>query len=95
MERIYSLTPLFCEQIPEDLDEGVLYISQKYGIAAHLCACGCAQKTITDLRPHWKNGWGISVTDGRVTLRPSIGNFNGENPYHAHYFITDNQIQWL
>ncbi len=95
MERIYSLKPHFCEQIPEDLQDGVLYISVGYGIAAHKCACGCSGKTITGLKPYWNDGWAISVIEGRITLRPSIGNRKGEDPYHAHYYITDNQIQWL
>ena len=37
----------------------------------------------------------LGVVDNKVTLRPSIGNFNGETPYHAHYYITDNKIRWL
>ncbi len=95
MEKIHSLTPFFCEQIPENIENGTLYISEKYGIAIHLCACGCSQKTVTGLKPYWASGWSMINNNGLVTLRPSIGNFNGENPYHAHYFITDNKIQWL
>ena len=95
MGKIGEIKPVFIEVIEEELEEGVLYISEKYGIAIHLCACGCKQKTVTDLRPHWKDGWTISNNEGLITLRPSIGNFNGENPYHAHYFITNNKIEWL
>lgn len=95
MGKIFEITTEFIETIPDELKEGVLYISDKYGIAIHLCACGCKQKTVTDLKPRWKDGWIMTNNNGFITLRPSIGNFNGESPYHAHYFITDNRVEWL
>ena len=93
--RILELKPVFIETIDEDLQEGILYISEKYGMAIHLCACGCQKKTVTDLKPNWKDGWDMINNNGLITLRPSIGNFKGENPYHAHYYITNNQVEWL
>ena len=96
MPKISELKPVYVEEfIPGELEDGILYISKRFGIAIHLCACGCGQKTVTDLKPRWSDGWTLTDDDGRITLRPSIGNFNGENPYHAHYFITDNKIQWV
>lgn len=93
--KIFNISPVYVETIPNELEEGKLYISLEYGIAIHLCACGCKGKTVTGLKEHWNDGWTLTDNDGKVTLRPSIGNFSGENPYHAHYFITNNQIQWL
>ena len=93
--KINTLTPLFCEFIPQDIQEGILYISEKFGIAIHLCACGCGKQSITPIYPYWKEGWTISNINDSITLRPSIGNFMGENPYHSHYFITENKIEWL
>jgi len=95
MAKIYKLEPVFCEQIYKELEEGKLYISEKYGVAIHLCACGCGVETVTDFQPVWSAGWTFKNNNGLVTLRPSIGNFNGEEPYHAHYYITDNKIEWL
>lgn len=95
MERIYELVPVFCEQIPEELENGKLYISEKYSMSAHLCACGCGHETFLGLQPTWKGNWTLTNNNGSITLRPSIGNFAGENPYHAHYFITNNKIEWL
>lgn len=91
-QKIFDLKPEFVETIQDDLIEGVLYISEKYGCAIHLCACGCGIKTVT---PIGRDEWSLSKNIDKVTLRPSIGNFMGENPYHAHYFITDNKIEWL
>lgn len=95
MNRINNIEPVYCETIQNELEEGKLYISYEHGVAIHLCACGCKGKTVTDLKPRWKSGWTIAEANGKVTLRPSIGNFSGENPYHAHYFITENRIDWL
>lgn len=90
--KINELTPEYSEYIPDELEDGKLYISEKFGVAIHLCACGCKVKTVT---PIGENEWTLSKNNDMVTLRPSIGNFKGENPYHAHYYITDNKIEWL
>lgn len=92
MERINELTPVYFEEIPQQIENGILYISEKYGDAIHLCACGCGIQAVT---PLGDGGWTLTKQDGKVTIRPSIGNFSGENPYHAHYFITENKIEWL
>jgi len=84
------IKPKKVEYIPKLMDEGILYISDRFKLAIHLCVCGCKIKTVTPL-----DEWKLTGNDDFVTLRPSIGNFNGEKPYHAHYYITNNQIQWL
>ena len=89
------IEPIYVDLIPEILEDGNFYISLKYGVAVHLCACGCKQKTVCNLQPHWKDGWTLTDISGKITLRPSIGNFKGENPYHTHYYITNNKIEWL
>lgn len=87
-----ELKPEYCDHIPDKLTEGVLYISTKFKIAIHLCACGCGGQTVT---PFGKGEWTLTDSGGKITLRPSIGNFMGESPYHAHYYVTDNKIEWL
>jgi hypothetical protein len=47
------------------------------------------------IKPTWNNGWDMTINDNKVTFKPSIGNFTGENPYHAHYFIINNKVDWL
>ena len=90
--RITELTPIRCKHIPKELEPGKLYISKEFKIAIHLCACGCGGQTVT---PFNEGGWTLTDNDGKITLRPSIGNCSGENPYHAHYYVTDNKIEWL
>jgi len=81
---VKELIPVYCDVIPamhhpdsglERLEEGKIYISLKYGTAVHLCACGCLNKTVTPLKPYWKNGWVLTDNNGKITLRPSVGNF--------------------
>lgn len=92
MPKIFELEPVYSEEIPADLESGKIYISMQFSIAVHLCACGYGVKTVTPIED---TEWKLTENDGKVTLRPSIGNFMGEEQYHAHYFITENKIEWL
>jgi len=92
MNKISEISPNYCEVIPDRLEPGKLYISEKYSVAIHLCACGCGCKTVT---PLGEGEWTITKNNDLVTLRPSIGNWAGEKPYHAHYYITNNKVEFL
>jgi hypothetical protein len=79
----------FVEFIPEELTEGTLYISKKYGTAVHKCCCGCGSEVVTPLSA---TGWKLT-SDGRtLSLYPSIGNWS--LPCKSHYFITRNRVEW-
>lgn len=73
---------------PVTYKSGIIYVSEKYRTAIHLCACGCGNLTVTPL----KRGWAITGTDEKPTLRPSV--FNA-NTCGSHYFITDGKVQML
>ena len=88
--RLDELTPMFVEEIPESVENGILYISMTYRTATHLCPCGCGNRVVTPLKSGF---WAMSERGGRVTIRPSIGSFN--LPCLSHYFITDNKVEWL
>lgn len=79
----------FVEFIPEQLDEGVLYISKPYNTAAHKCCCGCGEEVITPLNP---TDWTLSFECGGVSLYPSIGNWSFA--CRSHYWIKDGHIKW-
>lgn len=96
--RLEVINPVFCEHIPtwKEMEHGVLYISDRFKVSNHLCACGCGQQTVLPFnreKDYGKN-WSLSDNNGKISLNPSIGNFSGENPYHAHYYITENKIVW-
>lgn len=86
------LVPVFCDLVPDKLEQGVLYVSEKYETAIHLCACGtCGIQTVTPF--NIATGWSYERDSmDRVTLRPSIG--NQQFPCKSHYWITANQVQW-
>ena len=54
----------FVEAIPDQLQEGVLYISIPYATALHRCLCGCGAEIVTPLSP---TDWELSY-DGETRL---------------------------
>ena len=75
--------------IPKDFELGKLYFSKKYGVAGHLCPCGCGNRIIT---PIDETEWSITIKKGRPTLYPSIGNW--QLSCKSHYWITNGEIKW-
>lgn len=75
--------------MPKELRPCVLYVSEEFGIAAHLCACGCGSKIRTPLGP---TEWSLEEADGRPTLHPSIGNW--QQTCQSHYCIIHGEVRW-
>lgn len=75
--------------MPKVLEAGILYVSEEFHTAAHLCACGCMQKVRTPLGP---TEWTVRADVRGPTLRPSVGNW--QLPCRSHYLITNGNIQW-
>ncbi|MCL5057361.1 MAG: DUF6527 family protein [Actinobacteria bacterium] len=75
--------------MPKDLEAGVLYVSEEFGTAAHLCACGCGSKIRT---PLGSTEWSLEETALGPTLYPSIGNW--QQDCKSHYWIRDGQVIW-
>lgn len=75
--------------MPKELKPGVLYVSEEFGAAAHLCACGCGSKIRTPLGP---TEWALEETDRGPTLRPSVGNW--QQACQSHYWIYRGEIRW-
>src|SRR5262249_43698231 len=84
-----ALRPEFVEFIPEQIEDGVLYISRRYGTAMHLCCCGCGSEVVTPLGPA---SWALEIVNGGVTLHPSIGNWS--LPCRSHYLIRQGRVVW-
>jgi len=75
--------------MPKELKPGVLYVSKEFGIAVHLCACGCGSKVKTPLGP---TEWSVEETNTGPSLRPSIGNWQQE--CQSHYWINRGNVVW-
>lgn len=87
--KLTTIRPKFVEFIPRELEDGVLYVSERYLTASHKCACGCGERVVTPLSPV---EWDLQREGDFVTLRPSIGNWN--YACRSHYWIRRNQIHW-
>ena len=50
-----NLAHKFVDSIPEELEDGVLYVSVPFGTVVHKCACGCGEEVVTPLGPaEWR-----------------------------------------
>ncbi len=47
------------QYVPEKLEQGKVYISEEYGVAIHLCLCGCGEKVVMPIGG--KDDWRIIV----------------------------------
>ena len=80
----------FVDVIPEDIEEGVVYISIEYATVIHNCCCGCGNEVVTPLSPAQ---WSLIFDGDTISLEPSIGNWNYE--CKSHYIIKKNKVIWL
>lgn len=89
MTRYMRLQHRYVDFIPKELDEGVLYISNRFKTASHLCCCGCGHKVVTPLNPA---RWSLTDHGSTVSLSPSIG--LGTLPCCSHYWIRRSRVDW-
>ncbi len=87
--RTSTIIPAFVDAIPDRLEEGILYICERYRTAAHKCCCGCGEEVITPLTPV---DWSVRKEGNAVSLMPSIGNWSFG--CKSHYWIRRNQVVW-
>ena len=83
------ITPQFVELIPDEIKEGVIYISMPYATATHRCACGCREIVVTPIKP---TDWTLIWNGQSVSLNPSIGKWSFS--CRSHYWIEENKIIW-
>lgn len=84
-----KLAHRFVELIPDELEDGVLYVSIKFGTVVHKCACGCGEEVVTPLGPA---EWRLTYDGRTVSLAPSIGNWSF--PCRSHYWIERGSVRW-
>jgi hypothetical protein len=75
--------------MPKVLEAGVFYVSEEFGTAAHLCACGCGSKIRTPLGP---TEWSFEETALGLSIHPSIGNW--QQSCKSHYWIHQGKFNW-
>ena len=77
------------DHIPDRPESGVLYVSERFATAVHLCACGCGMEVVTPLK---LGRWKLSISDKGASLYPSIGNWSF--PCRSHYWISEGRVRW-
>jgi len=87
--KVSSIQLRRVEIMPKQLESGVLYVSERFGTAAHLCACGCGAKIRTPLGP---TEWEFNETPSGPSLWPSVGNW--QQACQSHYVIQAGKIVW-
>jgi hypothetical protein len=86
--KVDRLKPNYLTQFPEQLAEGILYISEEFNLTAHKCCCGCQEDVVLKLGPA---KWQLTKeSDGAVSLNPSVGNW--KYACRSHYWIENNQV---
>jgi Family of unknown function (DUF6527) len=75
--------------MPKELAPQILYVSEEFDIAMHLCACNCGSVVKTPLGP---TEWSVKEGESGPTLRPSVGSW--QLPCQSHYLITRGEIVW-
>lgn len=87
--KLSTLTLQHVEYMPKQLEPGILYVSEQFSTAAHLCACGCGEKIRT---PLGATEWSVKETAGGPSVWPSIGNW--QKSCQSHYVIQNGKIVW-
>jgi hypothetical protein len=77
----------FVQFVPENVEEGVIYVSIEYTTAVHKCACGCGYQVVTPLSP---TRWELTFDGEAVTLFPSVGSWSFL--CRSHYWIQRNSV---
>lgn len=79
----------FVKFIPEELKDGVVYISVEFATSSHLCFCGCKKKVVTPLSPAQ---WSLTFDGKTISLSPSIGSWDLD--CQSHYWISKSLVNW-
>lgn len=87
--RRTDVRPEFVEFIPDHLEEGVVYVSLRFGTIVHACCCGCGSEVVTPLSPA---GWAFTYDGETISLNPSVGSWS--LPCRSHYWIRENCVRW-
>lgn len=79
----------FVEYIPNELNDGIIYICIAFATVVHKCCCGCGNEVVTPLSP---TDWMLIYDGQSISLNPSIGNWNFD--CQSHYWIKRDRVIW-
>lgn len=74
------------EYIPEQMEDGVVYVGRPYCSAGLLCPCGCGDKIFLRIESNVHPCWNITGN----TIDPSIKRLDG---CLSHFVIKNGEVQ--
>lgn len=89
MSKVRSFRPAFVDEVPDELSNGVLYVSIEHASMIHLCACGCGSEVVLPVTPE---DWRFTYDGEDVSVSPSVGNWS--LPCRSHYFLRAGKVVW-
>ena len=89
MPRLTRVQHAFVDYMPDELAEGVIYVSIAFGTVLHACCCGCGSTVSTPLHP---KQWKLTYDGETISLSPSVGSWS--LPCRSHYWIDRNYVRW-
>ena len=87
MLKYTHLSHRFVDDLPDDPDPGLLYVSTSHASATHLCCCGCGSRVVTPFSP---SQWRMTFDGESVSLTPSVANF--DLPCRSHYILSKGHV---
>jgi hypothetical protein len=79
----------FVDYLPENVEDGTIYLAMSFGAVVHNCCCGCGNKVFTPLTP---TDWKLTYDGESISLFPSIGNWGFD--CQSHYWIEESVVLW-
>ena len=89
MARVDRLKTVFVDEMPEILEDGILYVSYECCVALHKCACGCGEEVST---PLVRTEYRLTMEGNAASIWPSIGNH--DFACKSHYVIRRGKVLW-
>lgn len=77
------------DRIPRQMQEGIVYHSEEFGLAGLLCACGCGHR-VTLIVP---DSHQVFDDGGYATITPSVGVM--DSACKSHFIVRAGQIRWF
>ncbi len=88
MKRI-PLTYRFVEYVPDETEDGIIYVSIVFATGVRKCCCGCGHEVVTPLSA---TDWRLIFDGKTVSPHPSVGNRSLE--CRSHYWIRQRRVRW-
>lgn len=86
---ITHLRTAFVDEVPEKLEDGVLYVAPSSQVALHACCCGCGEEVVT---PLVRTEYTLTMHGDTASIWPSIGNH--DFACASHYIIERGHVRW-